>query len=394
MHLNFPLMGALAHAYVAARLVQGLGLPPAGLALGLSLVASGAWLTPKAMRGNVYRADGRPDPLGIMAQVWIGFFSSLLVLTVLRDLMLLFERVLVHFFTAPEAVQAVQAAGAAASAWVVLGVATLVTAVGFSNARRTASVVRVDVPIEGLSRMLHGFTIAQVSDLHVGPTIRRTQMQRLVAAVNGLKPDAIAITGDLVDGSVHDLAPHVAPLRELSARHGVYVATGNHEYYAGALPWIEHLTSLGLRVLLNEHVVLRVGSALAQTDEDEGARSLVLAGVCDYDAVHFVPEHRTDPFKALEGAPMHAGVRVLLAHQPRSAKEAEEAGFDLQLSGHTHGGQIWPWGHLVILQQPFTAGLYRLRKMWVYVSRGTGYWGPPTRLGAPSEITLIRLVTA
>lgn len=388
MHLNFPLMGALAHAYVAARLVQGLDLPPWGLGVGLSIMAFGAWLMPKAMQGNAFRANGNPDPMGIIAQVWMGFFSSFLVLTVLRDGALLLDWALMLMLRTRPLVPA------NLSAWVVLTAAALATAVGFVNARRTAGVVRVDVPIEGLSQLLQGFTIAQVSDLHVGPTIRQAYMQRMVAAVNALKADAIAITGDMVDGSVKDLAPHMAPLRGLSARHGVYVATGNHEYYAGALPWIAHLESLGLRVLINEHVVLRVGVGAGQTDEEDGARSVVLAGVTDFDAIHFVPEHRTDPFKAIEGAPSHAGVRVLLAHQPRSAKEAEEAGFDLQLSGHTHGGQIWPWGHLVVLQQPFTAGLHRLRTMWVYVSRGTGYWGPPTRLGAPSEITLVRLVRA
>jgi predicted MPP superfamily phosphohydrolase len=140
------------------------------------------------------------------------------------------------------------------------------------------------------------------------------------------------------------------------------------------------LDRLGVRVLMNEHVVLRHG--------------LVLAGVADWSAAHFDASHRSDPHAALAGSRADAPVKLLLAHQPRSAVEAHKAGFDLQLSGHTHGGQFWPWNFFVRFQQPFTAGLHRIEKLWVYTSRGTGYWGPPKRFGAPSEITYLRLVTA
>ena len=158
--------------------------------------------------------------------------------------------------------------------------------------------------------------------------------------------------------------------------------TGNHEYYSGAAPWIDEFRRLGIGVLMNEHVVL----------EHDGAR-LVVAGVADYSAHHFDPAHRSDPARALLGAPA-AAPRVLLAHQPRSAEAAAAAGFDLQLSGHTHGGQFLPWRWFVPLQQPFTAGLHRVGRLTIYVSRGAGYWGPPKRLGAPSEITRLELVAA
>jgi predicted MPP superfamily phosphohydrolase len=144
---------------------------------------------------------------------------------------------------------------------------------------------------------------------------------------------------------------------------------------------VKEVRRLGLAVLMNEHVVLRHRGA-----------SVVVAGVTDYGAGHFDPAQRSDPDAAMMGAPRDAGVRVLLAHQPRSAYAAAPAGFDLQLSGHTHGGQFFPWNFVVRLQQPFTAGLHRLGKLWVYISRGTGYWGPPKRLCAPSEITRLRLV--
>jgi uncharacterized protein len=239
------------------------------------------------------------------------------------------------------------------------------------------------VPIDGLPAALDGFTIAQISDIHVGPTIKRPYLARIVEAVNALGADMVAVTGDLVDGSVRELGPHVAPLATLASRHGTFFVTGNHEYYSGAGPWVVELRRLGLTVLMNEHVVLEHGGA-----------ALVIAGVTDHSAQHFDPAQASDPGAAIAGAPAHAGARLLLAHQPRSAEAAEQAGFDLQLSGHTHGGQFLPWNLFVPLQQPFTAGLHRLRRLWIYTSRGTGYWGPPKRLGAPSEITRLRLVPA
>jgi predicted MPP superfamily phosphohydrolase len=251
---------------------------------------------------------------------------------------------------------------------------------GYLNARRTPGVVTVEMPVRGLPAALLGFTIVQISDLHVGPTIRQHHVERIVETVNRLEPDLVAITGDLVDGTVAELASQVAPLARLVSRHGSYFVTGNHEYYSGVGPWLAEIRRLGIKVLHNEHVVI----------ERDGAK-LVLAGVTDYSAAYFDSAHRSDPQAALAGAPPEAAMKILLAHQPRSAAAAAQAGFDLQLSGHTHGGQFLPWNFLVKLQQPFTAGLYRLGRLRVYVSRGTGYWGPPQRLGVPSEITKVRL---
>jgi predicted MPP superfamily phosphohydrolase len=258
----------------------------------------------------------------------------------------------------------------------------LLTLVGYANARRVAEVRDVDVPIASLHPSLAGFTIAQITDLHVGPTIAREYVEAIVDAVNELDADLVAITGDLVDGSVPQLSPHTAPLARIAARHGTYFVTGNHEYYSGVHPWIRELTRLGMTVLLNEHVVV-----------DHDGAPVVVAGVTDPSAHHFDPSHRSDPSRAIAGAPSSA-MKLLLAHQPRSAPAAAKAGFDLQLSGHTHGGQFLPWTFFVRFQQPFTAGLARLGRLWVYTSRGTGYWGPPKRLGAPSEITRLRLVPA
>jgi predicted MPP superfamily phosphohydrolase len=303
----------------------------------------------------------------------------LLVFTVLRDVMLLASWTVSLAAPAAVPLEGIRRATAVA----VPALALAVTLFGYWNARRTAGVVTVHVPLADLPGPLQGFTIVQISDIHVGPTIRARYVEAIVEAVNRLKPDLVAITGDLVDGSVAELGAQVAPLRRLVSRHGTYFVTGNHEYYSGVGPWMAELERLGIKVLHNEHVVIERGGA-----------KLVLAGVPDYSAGHFEQSHRSNPQAALTGAPTKAVVKVLLAHQPRTATAAEQAGFDLQLSGHTHGGQFMPWNFFVRLQQPFTAGLHRLGRMWVYVSRGTGYWGPPKRFGAPSEITEIKLISS
>lgn len=361
------------HLYIGARIAQAL---PGWFALAFALLlAASALLTPLSM---VARRFARPPASDRMA--WAGFlsmglFSFLFVLSVLRDVVLLVAWA--AWLAGAPRIGALETGSAAAVA--LLGIA--LTALGVYYARRRPPVKTVRIPLPDLPAALHGFRIAQISDLHVGPTIRAGYVRRVVEAVNALRPDAVALTGDLVDGSVAELAPHIAPLGALRSVHGSYAISGNHEYYAGAGPWLAHYRRLGMRVLMNEHVVI----------ERDGAR-LVLAGIPDYSAGHFDPGHAPDPAAALRGAPADAGARVLLAHQPRSLAGAAELGFDLQISGHTHGGQFLPWIFFVPLQQPYTAGLHRVGRMWLYVSRGTGYWGPPVRLGAPSEITEIVLI--
>jgi len=368
-------LSTLLHLYLAWRLLPAWsGWPVMTVALAAVLAAS-ALVMPLAMWSRRLRSPRRAMVLAWAGFTFLGLFSSLLVLTLLRDVVLAFAALAATVLAMPLDTLSLRSGQAAT-----LG-AVAATLWGLWNARRTAAVVDVEVPIAGLPPSLHGFTIAQISDIHVGPTIRGDYLQAIVDAVNRLGADVVAVTGDLVDGGVQDLAAHVAPLAALRSRHGTFFVTGNHEYYSGAAAWIAELRRLGVQVLLNEHVLLRQGDA-----------TVVLAGVTDHGAHHFDPAQRSDPQAAVAGAPPDAAVRVLLAHQPRSAEEAERAGFQLQLSGHTHGGQFWPWNHFVRLQQPYTAGLHRLRGLWIYVSRGTGYWGPPKRFGAPSEITQLRLV--
>jgi predicted MPP superfamily phosphohydrolase len=238
---------------------------------------------------------------------------------------------------------------------------------------RTVAVRLANWPAE-----LSGYTIAQISDVHVGETVGRGFVESIVRLTNAEDPDMNVITGDLVDGRVEDLASLVAPLACLRARDGVWFVTGNHEYYSGAPAWIEHLRSLGIGVLRNDRVPIR------------GEGGFDLAGTDDYASRAFGPGRGQDIPGALAGRDPRRAV-VLLAHQPRSFTEASALVVDLQLSGHTHGGQIFPMHYLTGLFTPYLAGLHRRGDSMIYVSRGAGYWGPPMRLGAPPEITRIVL---
>jgi uncharacterized protein len=361
--------------YIGWRLLSGLNLGPIAVVAGTLLLVACCLLIPVSLRTRVLQNRKLADRLAWVGLTAMGFFSSLIVLTLLRDLVLLGAQL---FLSAGRAQLWIEP-----SAQATLYLSLFITLAGLIIARRRPGIVDIKIPIVDLPRALHGFSIAQISDVHVGATIKRGFVEGVVRRVNELQADLIAVTGDLVDGSVQQLSAHTAPLSQLTARHGAYFVTGNHEYYSGERAWTAEIGRLGLRVLKNEHVVLK----------HDGA-SLILAGVTDLSAHHFDPAQRSDPAAALRGAPANAGAKILLAHQPGSAIAAAKAGFDVQLSGHTHGGQFWPWNLFIHFFQPFSGGLHRLKNLWIYVSRGTGYWGPPNRFGVPSEITRIRLVAA
>ncbi|MFE2164692.1 metallophosphoesterase, partial [Streptomyces sp. NPDC059447] len=240
---------------------------------------------------------------------------------------------------------------------------------------RGPSVKRVRVPLAKLPRAAHGFRIAVVSDVHLGPILGRAHTQRIVDTVNRTQPDLIAVVGDLVDGNVHDLGPAAEPLRGLAARHGSYFVTGNHEYFSGARQWVDHVRELGLTPLENAR------RALPYFD---------LAGVND---IAGESEGEGPDFAAALGDRDRARTAVLLAHQPVVIHDAVRHGVDLQLSGHTHGGQLWPGNYLAELANPTVAGLERYGDTQLYVSRGAGAWGPPVRVGAPSDITIVELAS-
>jgi predicted MPP superfamily phosphohydrolase len=369
-----------AHYYVWTRLVRDPGLPPGtARALGYALV-----FLFLAIPGSLFlrRSAWGSSLEGLvwLAMSWLGLLLFLVLALVVADLARGSWQVARAFSDAGpldaerRRVVARLVAGAAALVGGSLGLFALRS--GLSRVQ----VRRVEVRLARLPQALSGIRLVQLSDVHVGPTIHRSFIETIVAQCNALEPDLVAITGDLVDGSVEELREHTAPLAQLKAKYGVFFVTGNHEYYSGAEEWCAELERLGIRVLRNERV--SIGDASASFD---------LAGVDDHSAKGHALGHGEDLPKALAGRDASREL-VLLAHQPRAIFEAQHLGVGLQLSGHTHGGQLWPWTYLVRLQQPVVAGLARFGESLIYVSRGTGYWGPPMRLGAPSEITELTLL--
>ncbi len=361
------LLGSM-YGYSGWRLIPYLS---SSIQLGAALALVFLLLTPLLL----FRLRSRPhlawltDFLSWVIYLGMGFFTVCSTLLVLRDIGGLLAGLV---YPLDAALNARIDLATFALAWVA-------TSYGYYQARRTPAVRRVEVPIANLPPALVGLRIVQISDLHVGPTIKAPFVERVVARVNQLQPDLIAFTGDLADGPVARLAPHTAALAELTAPLGVYFCTGNHEYYSGVKSWTEQARRLGFDVLINE---------MRQID-CRGGR-IALAGATDFSAGELVPDHASDPAKALATSD-GADVRILLAHQPRSIEAASQADCHLQLSGHTHGGQFVPWKYVIFLQQPYVAGLHKFRDTWIYVHRGTGYWGPPLRLGAPSEIAVLTL---
>jgi predicted MPP superfamily phosphohydrolase len=377
--LFFTVMTALVagvHYYLYVRLARAPGLE-SWQRIGTWVFTAGAILMPVGMILSQVLTRPASTAAATVTFSWMGFVVLLFFLTLGSEVFRGGAALLELTRVVPEDPERRAFMARAMSS--VIGVAAVGLG-GYGAARARIPVVKeLTVSLRRFPSALDGLKVVQLSDVHIGPLIDGAWLRNVVARVNELSPDVIAITGDLVDGSVEQLRDHVAPLAELRAKHGVYFVTGNHEYYSGADAWIAELTSLGIRVLRNERV--SVG---------EGDASFDLAGIDDYRAKGFGGDHGPDLAKALAGRDPEREL-VLLAHQPKHAFEAAEHGVGLQLSGHTHGGQIWPWGYFVRLDQTFVAGLDRLKDTQIYTSCGTGYWGPPMRVGAPPEITLLTL---
>ncbi|MFE7382701.1 metallophosphoesterase [Streptomyces zhihengii] len=241
---------------------------------------------------------------------------------------------------------------------------------------RGPRVKRVTVPLAKLPRAAHGYRIAVVSDVHLGPILGRAHTQRIVDSINAAQPDLVAVVGDLVDGSVADLGHAAEPLAQLRARDGSFFVTGNHEYFSGVDEWVDHVRELGLRPLRNERVEIAGGFDLAGVDDVAGEDT-----------------GQGPDFGRALGDRDRSRAAVLLAHQPVVIHDAVDHGVDLQLSGHTHGGQLWPGNMLAGLANPTVAGLERYGDTQLYVSRGAGAWGPPVRVGAESDITVVQLAS-
>ena len=383
--LVLGVLSALLHYYVWARVIRDAALPLPWSRIATSVLIGFAIALPLSMPFARLLPRAAAVPVATVIYTWLGLLFLLFIGVLVGDLVRLVivggDRLADFFRESPRQIDPARRAALGRLVAAVVGIGAVGAAVfGVASARGPIATRKVKVALKRLPASMAGFTIAQLTDVHVGPTIGHDFLADVVKRVNALNPDAVVITGDLVDGSVDDLREHVAPLGELRAKHGVFFVTGNHEYYSGADAWIAELTRLGVRVLRNERVELRVGDDVID-----------LAGIDDFSAHQF--GHGADLPRALSGRDPSREL-VLLAHQPRAIVEAAKLGVGLQLSGHTHGGQIWPWNYLVYLQQPYVAGLHRHGDAQIYVSRGTGYWGPPMRVGAPAEITQIELSPA
>lgn len=328
-------------------------------------------LVPLTMTLGRLGADPVADVLAWPAFLWMAFFSLVVVGLAIVDVVRLVVRAghwaVRHPPAVPDPARREVLARLTGGAVVTVVAGNL--ALGVRDALGEHAVVDVPVRLPRLPRALDGFTIVQITDVHVGLTVGRGFVAGVVERVNALAPDLVAITGDLVDGPVSEIGDRVQPLHGLVAPHGVYFINGNHEHYVGADDWLVYLRTLGIRTLVNERVEIRRGDA-----------AFDLAGIDDHVG-------RPDLRATVAGRDASRAL-VLLAHQPRQARGASAHGVDLVISGHTHGGQIWPWHHAVSLQQGgLVAGRYTLDTTQLYVSRGVGYWGPPVRVGAPAEIT-------
>ena len=360
------------HYYIWARLVRDLHLPQAwARGLTLAVIALGVSMPATLLAARLLRVWA-VRPAIWLAFIWMGVAFLLVCFLGIADLGRLLAFLVARARGPLEADPERRLLLARTLAAGVGGVVAGLSAVGVRSALAGVEIKELDISLRGLPQALAGFRLVQISDVHVGPLLRKDWVAHVVEQIRALSPDLVAITGDLVDGRVHEIREHVAPLSRLEARHGVYFVTGNHEYYSGVEDWYAHLPSLGVRPLRNERVEVAPGLELAGIEDPTGDPDLAAA------------LQGRDPARAL----------VLLAHQPRQFPEAARHGVPLTLSGHTHGGQIWPFSWIVALAQPYLAGLHRRGESQLYVSRGTGFWGPPMRVFAPAEITLLRLQPA
>jgi uncharacterized protein len=325
--------------------------------LGTTLVAqvvAERWLGPRPVRALTW-----------VATLWMGFVFFAFLLLLFSDAV----AVVAGIEMTPGG------AAARTRAVLVVGATLLVGSLAFRAGWDAPTVQRRELTLRRWPRGLDGFRIVQISDVHIGPLLDRSFARDVAAQVAALKPDLVAVTGDLVDGNLAHLRDEVAPFGELRAPHGVWFVTGNHDYYSGVSDWLAEVRRLGMRTLQNERVVIEAPSGAFE-----------LAGVNDRLGSLFGAEHASDLEKALRGWTGERAL-VLLAHDPTTFHQAWRHGIDLQISGHTHGGQLWPFGYFVHLAVRFVAGHYRRGEAQLWVSSGTGFWGPPMRLGTAPEIT-------
>ncbi|RMG11416.1 MAG: metallophosphoesterase [Deltaproteobacteria bacterium] len=378
---------AAGHYYLWARFVRDPGWPQGWARVAGAVLVVLALSLPAALLASRLAPPAAARPLMWAAYSWMGLAFLLLVAAGLSDLFRLLIGSAARLLggaadplaqlgpSDPERRQLLARAVSVGAGAVSAGLAVH----GLRGALGEIEVRQRPIALARLPRALDGLKVVQLSDVHVGPTLGRRFVEGIVEKTNACRPDLVVITGDLMDGPPEALLSALEPLSRLRARYGTFFVTGNHEYYSDWTVWRPHLESLGLRVLENERV--SIGDASASFD---------LAGVPDPSAHRFPGSPPPSAAPIVRGRDPEREL-VLLAHQPRQIALAHEMGAGLMLAGHTHGGQVQPFGLLVALAQPYVAGHHREGPVQIYVSRGTGFWGPPMRIGAPAEITEIVL---
>ena len=375
----------LMHGYVGWRIFKDLDINANYKILAIALVVIFTLLPvlPIAFRYIGYESN-LLDVLSLIGYTGLGFFFLTFLLFITKDIATKSWSVISSFF--PSDIQQQLTIDLEKRQFLQkslsIGILTLVgptTAYGYYSARKGPSVINQTIFLNDLPDEFENFTIAQISDLHVGPTIKKPYVEKVLNQISIINPDLIAITGDLIDGSIDYLKKDLEPLSEMIANYGTYFVTGNHEYYSGAEKWLDETDRMGFRNLVNEHDLISISN-----------KTIALAGVTDFRAHQIIPSHKSNPKNALRGS-TDQKVKILLAHQPSSIFKANEAGYDFQISGHTHGGQFWPFTYPTKKANPYLSGLHNHNGTQIYVNSGTGYWGPPLRLGVPSEITLFKL---
>jgi len=373
------------HGYVGWKIFSGLNLNSSFAIIGIILLAILTLLPvlPILFRYNGYESSFL-DKLSLIGYTSLGFFTLSFVAFLSKDLLFKVWGFISSFFSADVKQQITLDVDKREflEKSLSIGILSLIgpaTAYGFYSARKGPTIINQDIYLKNLPDSFENFTIAQISDLHVGPTIKKPYVEKVVNQISTINPDLIAITGDMVDGSIDYLRRDLEPLSQVIAKYGTYFVTGNHEYYSGAERWLDETDRMGFTNLVNDNKLITIKD-----------QNIALAGVNDYRAHQIIPSHRSNPERAIKGINKDK-VKILLAHQPASIFKANEAGYDLQISGHTHGGQFWPFTYPTKQANPYLSGLHDHNGTQIYVNSGTGYWGPPLRLGVTAEITLFRL---
>ncbi len=327
--------------------------------------------------------------MGLFAShILMGALSIFVTVTFAVDLYLIAKKIFVHFNKSKQGSEQKTQCNTSRriflqnslSAGVVVA-SSAVVGYGMSEAMGMPAMKHIQVPIKNLAPEFQGFTIAQLTDLHINKPVSPTRLEKIVAKINELNPDCVVMTGDLSDSYPAQVQVELNPLLKLNPKHGKYFVSGNHEYYTGIELWLEEVKRLEFINLQNEHRAI-----------ERAGKRLLMCGVPDITAPR-MSSHISDPILAQDGSSVN-DIKVLLAHQPQSIYDAVKGGYDLQISGHTHGGQFFPWTYVTDFIQPYIHGLYTVENTQLYVSRGTGYWGPPIRIGAPAEVAFLELVKA